>query len=113
MQLSTRQLKVGELVKRILASNIHDLEFYEIDPMSASVMEVKMTPDLRHAHVYLSIQALAEPERILTAFNQLAPVIQKKIANELRLKFTPKLRFILDTTLEQSWKIDQLLNERS
>ncbi|MBN9565150.1 MAG: 30S ribosome-binding factor RbfA [Alphaproteobacteria bacterium] len=110
MALSTRQLKVGELVKRILATNIHDLEFYKIDPMSVSVMEVKMSPDLRHAHVYLSIHAAEEPEKILTAFNALAPVIQKKIAVELRLKFTPKMRFILDTTLEQSWKIDQLLN---
>jgi ribosome-binding factor A len=110
MQMSTRQLKVGELVKRILASNIHDLEFYAIDPMSANIMEVKMTSDLRQAHVYLAIQAAAEAEKILAAFNQLAPLIQKKIATDLRLKFTPKLRFILDTTLEKSWKIDQLLN---
>ena len=110
MQLSTRQLKVGELVKRILASHVYDLEFYDINPMSANIMEVKMTSDLRQAYVYLAIQAVNDSEKILAAFNQLAPLIQKNIASELRLKFTPKLRFVLDTTLEKSWKIDQLLN---
>lgn len=107
--LTQRQLQVGEQVKRLLAFHLGDLEFYGIPPLSVNIMEVRMSADLKIATVYILPTEGADTKGVKAALKEHAPVLQREVAKESRLKFTPKLRFMLDETFEQAWKISQLL----
>ena len=106
--ISQRQLQVGEQIRRILAMHFFDeLDTFGIKASGSSIMEVRMSADLKQAIVFV----YSAQEDVLVALNDLASVFQKKIASQARLKFTPKLKFVADTALENAWHINTLLQK--
>jgi ribosome-binding factor A len=78
-----------------------------------SVTEVRISPDLSIAHVYLSIFPTARQEEVLNHINEDAKTIRFELGNleHNQLRIIPELHFHLDTTLDQLEAIDQLLKQ--
>jgi ribosome-binding factor A len=76
-----------------------------------TVTDVKTSPDLRHARVYVSV--LGSPEEQEASIEGLRSAhgwLQRRVANELHLKHTPELQFVLDHTAETAFRLEALLD---
>jgi ribosome-binding factor A len=77
-----------------------------------TVTDVKTSPDLRHARVYVSVLGDAPArEATLAGLRSAHGFLQGRVAGELRLKRTPELRFELDETAERAARLERLIEE--
>ena len=93
--------RVDEAVREVLCDATQDLK----DPRVGfvTVTDVKTSPDLRHARVYVSVLGDGEErERTLDGLRSAHGVLQRASARELRLKHTPTLEFVYDDTTERA-----------
>ena len=110
---SVRLLKVGEQVRHVISELLMRQEVHD-DVLSAhaiSVTEVRMSPDLRHAHVYVKPLLGADEEVVLKALRTHTAFFQKTVAGKLRLKYAAKIRFLPDESFDVASKIDALLSD--
>jgi ribosome-binding factor A len=105
-----RTVRVDELLKQEIARLFLDLK----DPRVGftTVMDVRTSPDLRHARVYVSVLG-DEPEKqaTLAALHGARGYIRARLGEDLTLKYLPELHFELDRTLEQAARIEELLED--
>ena len=108
---SQRMLRVGELVRHALAQVFARGEIE--DPLLAgkvmTVPEVRMTPDLKLANVYVMPLGGEGAAEIVAALNRHHRFIRGRVAPALDLKFAPDLRFFVDETFDEYGRIDALL----
>lgn len=106
-----RPRRVGEQVRKEIASLLmKGLK----DPRIGfvSVMEVRMSPDLAYANVYVSLfGSESERDSSLIGLRQAAGWIRKQIGQRLRLKQTPEIRFFEDTTLDEAERLEEVFRE--
>ena len=76
-----------------------------------SVTEVRMSPDLRQARVYVKPLLGGDEEEVLTALRRNTAYLQREVAQRLGLKFAPKLKFLADESFDEAERIDRLLND--
>ena len=76
-----------------------------------SVTDVKTTPDLKYAKVYVSILNAKNTKATLANLKKSAGFIRTQIAKKVNLRVTPEFVFILDDTMEYGAKIDSILND--
>lgn len=77
-----------------------------------TVTEVRMSGDLKHARVYVSVYGTeGEESKSLEALDNAAGFLKRVIGERLRLRYVPELRFVLDDTLKRSARIDALLDD--
>ena len=77
-----------------------------------TVTEVRMSPDLKHARVYVSILGdEAQSAESLDALERSRGFLKSQIGHRLKLRYVPQLRFVLDETLDESARIESLLKE--
>ncbi len=78
----------------------------------ATITEVRVSPDLRHARVRVSVLGNAqEQEQSLEAFRHAAAFIRRELAHRLEIRRVPELEFKLDHTAEQAARIEELLRQ--
>ena len=112
-QQSVRVLKVGERVRHILSELLARQEVHD-DVLSAhtvSVTEVRMTPDLRNANVYVKPLLGSDEDAVVKALRQNTAFLQREVAQRLGLKFAPKLRFQPDESFDEADRIERLLSD--
>lgn len=112
-QHSVRVLKVGERVRHILSELLARQEVHD-DTVSAAniaVTEVRMTPDLRNAAVYVKPLLGKDEDTIIKALRQNTAFLQKEVAKRLGLKFAPRLQFRADESFDEAERIERLLND--
>ncbi|MEM7242252.1 MAG: 30S ribosome-binding factor RbfA [Pseudomonadota bacterium] len=99
---SQRQLRVGELIRRALAEILARGDIYDPDlaHISVTVGEVRPTPDLRQAVVYVVPLGGQEGEATVAALNRNVGELRRAVNKAVTLKFSPKLKFVLDTTFD-------------
>jgi ribosome-binding factor A len=105
-----RTIRVDELLKQELAGLIRDMK----DPRVGftTVMDVRTSPDLRHARVYVSVLGDEEDKQETVGVLQRARgYLRARLGRDITLKYLPELHFELDRTLEQAARIDALLDE--
>ncbi len=104
-------LRVGELVRHALAELFArgDIEDEELDGLTVTVPEVRMSPDLRHATAYVMPLGGVHAAEVVAALNRHNRFIRGRVAPALDLKFAPEFRFEVDTTFDAYGKIDALL----
>ena len=108
---SHRQLRVGEEVRHILSTLFLRSEFPEPGlPISVTITQVKMSPDLRNATVYIMPLGGQYREETLTYLKEITGYIRHQLGKELQSKFTPTLRFRLDESFDQAERIEKLLS---
>ncbi|MEJ7927293.1 30S ribosome-binding factor RbfA [Sphingobium sp. AN641] len=108
---SVRLLRVGEQVRHILAEiltrgDVHD------DVLAkhvVSVTEVRMSPDLRHATVFIKPLLGKDEEAVLKALRTNTAFLQREVANRTRLKYAAKLKFLADESFDEGSHIEKLL----
>lgn len=108
---SVRLLKVGEQVRHVLSELLTRQQVHD-DVLSAhavSVTEVRMSPDLRHATVFVKPLLGADEELVLKALRTHTAFFQKTVAGKLRLRFAAKIKFLGDESFDVASKIDALL----
>ena len=108
---SQRQLRVGELVRHALADmltrgDVHDpvLESHMI-----TIPEVRMSPDLRLATIYVMPLGGRDAQAVLGAFERHRKFLRGEIAHRVNLKFAPDIRFRIDERFAEAERIDNLL----
>ena len=109
--MSLRTDRVASLIKEETGLFI-SREFTDPAYGLITVMEVKMSPDLKIAKIYVSI--LAAPEVKTTAMKMLEDrkgEVRSFIGSHVRMKFTPAIHFYLDETLDRVDKINRLLQQ--
>lgn len=110
---SVRLLKVGEQVRHVISELLTRQEVHD-DVLSAhtiSVTEVRMSPDLRHAHVYVKPLLGSDEDIVLKALRTNTAFFQKTVAGKLKLKYAAKIKFMADETFDEASRIDALLND--
>jgi len=110
---SQRQLRVGEQVRHALAELMQRGEINDdlIEANVISVSEVRMSPDLKLATVFVAPLAAADDEAVVVALNRHARFIRGRMGPALRqMKYMPEFRFRLDTSFDNFRKIDLLLH---
>ncbi len=112
-QQSVRVLKVGERVRHILSELLARGEAHDdiLRATSVSVTEVRMTPDLRNAKVYVKPLLGEDEAEVIKALRTNTAFFQREVAKRLGLKFAPKLQFKPDESFDEASRIDQLLND--
>ena len=110
---SQRQLRVGELVKQNLGELFirNEAKIPLINSKLITVTEVRMTPDLKTARVYvipLGGNDTKETVRILTEYSHL---VRKALSKRLDIKFLPKLTFVEDNSFEYAEKIERIIEK--
>lgn len=112
-QHSVRVLKVAERVRHILSELLARQEVHDetVSATSIAVTEVRMTPDLRNATVYVKPLLGAEEGVVVKALRQNTAFFQREVAKRLGLKFAPKLAFRADESFDEADRIERLLND--
>ena len=110
---SVRLLKVGERVRHILSELLARGEVHDdtLSAVTVSVTEVRMSPDLRQAKVYVKPLLGHDEAKVVKALQVNTAFFQREVAHRLGLKFAPKLRFMADESFDEASRIDQLLHD--
>jgi len=108
---SQRQLKVGELIRHALADIFFRGEIVDevLSRHSITVPEVRMTPDLKLATVYVLPLGGGDAENAVEHLNKHKRFLRGEVAKRISMRFMPELRFKVDTSFEASARIDELL----
>jgi ribosome-binding factor A len=108
---SVRLLKVGEQVRHVISDLLTRQQVHDevLTAHSVSVTEVRMSPDLRHATVYVKPLLGANEEAVLKALRTNTAFFQREVAGKLKLRFAAKIRFMPDETFDEALRIDTLL----
>ncbi len=108
---SQRQLRVGELVRHAIAELLVRGEVHDpvIEGHLITVPEVRMSPDLRLATVYIMPLAGRDADEVVEAFERNKKYLRGEVAHSINLKFAPDLRFRIDDRFEEAERIDRLL----
>jgi ribosome-binding factor A len=108
---SVRLLRVGEQVRHILSEilargDVHD------DTLArhmVSVTEVRMSPDLRHATVFVKPLLGKDEAAVLKALRTNTAYLQREVASRVKMKYAAKLKFLADESFDEGSRIDALL----
>jgi ribosome-binding factor A len=109
---SARQLRVGEEVRHGLARILERGELNDpaLAEATVTVTEARMSPDLKHATVFVMPLAGAHAPEVLAGLKRSATFLRGLLAREVTLRFSPSLAFVLDTSFEHANRISELLH---
>ena len=110
---SVRLLRVGEQVRHILSELLMRGEVHDelLTATSVSVTEVRMSPDLRHATVFVKPLLGANEADVLKALKTNTAFFQKEVAKRVKMKYAAKLKFLADESFDTAEHIESLLND--
>ena len=108
---SQRQLRVGELVRHAIAELLTRGEVHDpvIEGHLITVPEVRMSPDLRLATIYIMPLAGRDADEVVAAFERNKKFLRGEIGHTINLKFAPDIRFRIDERFAEAERIDRLL----
>jgi ribosome-binding factor A len=72
---------------------------------------VRMSPDLRHATVFVKPLLGQDEEAVLKALRQNTAFLQREVAHAVRTKYAAKLKFVPDESFDEGTHIDRLLRD--
>jgi ribosome-binding factor A len=103
--------KVNEAIREVVSTHIAD-DLKDPRVGFVTVTSVDTSPDLRHAHVFVTVLGDDEARSdALTGLNSAAGYLQAQIGRELRMKNTPTLAFVYDGSTDEGFKIEGLIRE--
>jgi len=108
---SVRTLRVGEQVRHALAEILQrgDVHDETLASHLVSVTEVRMSPDLKHATVFVKPLLGRDEEAVLKALRTNTAYLQREVAHRVKTKYAAKLKFLADESFDEGSHIDALL----
>ena len=109
---SQRQLRVGEMVKQNLGELLirDEAKIPTINSKLITVTEVRMTPDLKTARVYVIPLGGVETKKTVSILTEFSHLVRKALSKKLDIKFLPRLAFVEDNSFEYAEKIERIIN---
>ena len=110
---SQRQLRVGELVKQNLGQLFirNEAKIPSINSKLITVTEVRMTPDLKTARVYVIPLGGIDTKETVKILTEYSHLVRKALSKRLDIKFLPKLNFVEDNSFEYAEKIEKIIRK--
>ncbi len=110
---SVRLLRVGEQVRHaisdiLMRGDVHD---ETLASHMVSVTEVRMSPDLRHATVFVKPLLGADEDVVLKALRTNTAYLQSEVARRVNTKYAAKLKFLADESFDEGDRIGALLRK--
>ncbi len=108
-----RRLRVAEEVRHALAWILERNESRDpvLAAVAVTVTEVRMSPDLRQATVFVMPLGGRQEAAVIAALDRAKGFFRRRVAQSVRLKFTPDLAFRIDRSFEQADRITRILRE--
>ena len=108
---SQRQLRVGEQIRHALSRILARGELRDpiLSTTPITVSEVRCAADLKLATVYVMPLGGQNTDDVIAALKRAGAFLRGQVAREVRLKYTPGLRFMADETFEEASRINSLL----
>ena len=108
---SQRQLRVGELIRHELAGMLSRGDIHDpvVEKHMITVPEVRMSPDLRLATIYIMPLGGRDEQEVLDALERNKKYVRGEISRRVNLKFAPEVRFRLDEQFSEAERIEKLL----
>ncbi|MEE6207988.1 MAG: 30S ribosome-binding factor RbfA [Alphaproteobacteria bacterium] len=112
-KLSNRQLRVGQEVRKVIATALENGEARspEISNAFITITQVIMSPDLKYATVYLTTLNGKNLGVVIEQLTAEKWIFKKLVADKLKLRFTPEINFRVDDTFDEAEKINRLMND--
>lgn len=112
---SQRQLRVGEQLRHIIAETLlrgnFDNAMLFDKAGQITIAEVRVSPDMKHATAYTSLMTGEDLKPVLAALNDSAHTFQQDINRQIKMKFTPKVRFVVDDRFDKAGRIEDILRK--
>ena len=111
--ISQRQLRVGEMIKQSLSMIFlrEETKIPDLDTKSVTVTEVRMSPDLKTAKIFVIPLGGKDKEKIIEKLKEFSFVIRKVLSKKIMVKFMPKLFFVNDNSFDYAEKIENLIRQ--
>ena len=111
--VSQRQLRVGEMIKQSLSMIFlkDEAKIPDIDSKEITVTEVRMSPDLKTAKVFVLPLGGKNSEEIIEKLKEFSFVVRKVLSKKIIMKFLPKLFFVKDESFDYAEKIENLIKQ--
>jgi|SRR3954463_14218597 ribosome-binding factor A len=108
---SQRQLRVGELIRHAVADMLSRGDVHDpvIEGHLITVPEVRMSPDLRLATVYVMPLGGKDEQEVVAALERNKKFLRGEIAHRVNLKFAPEIRFRVDERFDEAERIEKIL----
>ncbi|OGD57320.1 ribosome-binding factor A [Candidatus Berkelbacteria bacterium RBG_13_40_8] len=108
--MTTRRVQgVSALLKREISMLMHEMLAEEFGLVTLT--DIKVTADFKEATVYITVLDKEKEEQVLGRLEEETPEYQKTLGRKLRMKFTPKIRFEIDSCHEKLANVEKLLKE--
>ena len=110
---SQRQLRVGELVKQSLGELFikNETKISSFNSRIITVTEVRMTPDLKTARVYVIPLGGIDTKETVKILTEYSHLVRRALSKRLDIKFLPKLTFVEDNSFEYAEKIEKIIKK--
>lgn len=112
-ELSQRQLRVGQEIKRIIAAEIDSGRVRNLEGIDVlvTIMEASVSPDLKYADVFFVTSNSQKEDEVQNGLQLAANHFRKIIASKTALRYVPEIRFFIDDTMAEADKIEKLLHD--
>ena len=111
--ITQRQLRVGEMIKQALSMIFlrEEAKIIDLDTKLITVTEVRMSPDLKTAKIFVMPLGGKNKENIIEKLKEFSFVIRKVLSKKIMVKFMPKLFFVSDDSFDYAEKIENLIRQ--
>jgi ribosome-binding factor A len=108
-----RQLRAGELVRHALVEILREAEISDaaLEGVSVTVTEVRMSPDLRHATVFVEPLGGGHASEVVGGLNRHAKFMRGRLGRMIDMKFTPDLKFLHDESFNEAARMNRLFDD--
>lgn len=112
MQESTRQQKYAKLIQKDISDIIQKDKMGIFSNVFLSVIDVKITPDLSIAKIYLSMMLVKDKEGLLQKIEKHKSEIRRELGFKIgkQVRIVPDLIFIIDEVEERASRLDQIID---
>ena len=113
MQEGKRQKQVAGVIQEEMNDIFMRMGLNMLNGGMVSIAGVKITPDLLEARIYLSLFKVSNVEKTMQVFEDRKPEIKRELTSRVKhqLRRMPELRFYLDDTLDQVFKIEEIFKK--
>src|SRR4051812_43552724 len=108
-----RQLRAGELIRHSLVEILREEDIADpsLEGVSVTVTEVRMSPDLRHATVFVEPLGGGHAPEVVDGLNRHAKFLRGRLGRSIDMKFTPDLKFLHDESFNEAQRMSRLFDD--
>ncbi|HET6971006.1 MAG TPA: 30S ribosome-binding factor RbfA [Phenylobacterium sp.] len=108
-----RQLRAGELVRHALVEILREEDITDaaLASVSVTVTEVRVSPDLRHAVVFVEPLGGVHAPEVVDALNRHSKFLRGRLGRSIELRFTPDLKFLHDESFDEAARMTRLFDD--